>query len=186
MGTEKHQRTDHDHELTWTRYRKFCHDHLATIPPLREASPTVNDMIAFFTFNFRKPPATIKLRKNGVLANIKCKGLQLVSLQKYRLGLEYTMQKAGHPNLFSGSSADPALVNCFESFVQKHKGKYAYTHKGAAYFELWSDFDRMRKHCYAKNSLLGLRNWTMVFLMFALLLRYFPLPSQIDVKISRC
>lgn len=83
------------------------------------------------------------------------------------------MQKAGHPNLFFGSEADVALQNCFDANVQKHKGKYAYQHKGAAYFELWDDFDRMKRKCYEKETLLGIRNWTMVFLMFALLLRYF-------------
>jgi hypothetical protein len=50
--------------------------------------------------------------------------------------------------------------------------KYGYQRKQAKFFNIWSDFDKIRNHCLQeRGDLHGLRSWTMVLLMFALFLR---------------
>ncbi len=75
-----------------------------------------------------------------------------------------------HANIFEGLEADQALVGQLADIMSGFR-HVAVPAKQAAFFSLFGDLDTIRDTCLARGSILGLRRWVMILLMFALFLR---------------
>jgi hypothetical protein len=170
VGTKKYQKTDHAHEIVWCQFRNFVASYLNKIQPrLQEECPTPDDIIAFLTYSFRHKKVYLTFTVGGTDKKIRCKGNKIGSLQKYRAAFEWAFLKCGYDNLFL---TNENIVNLYKMLSYKVVSKYGYQRKQAKFFNIWSDFDKIRNHCLQeRGDLHGLRSWTMVLLMFALFLR---------------